>query len=85
MPYVDGGGRVLKTKPFGVALIMDYFWGTVNFVTLFFRGLFHMDDERTQRGQYGPTQRVPGRRGMGGIRHSGGAASAPPACMPGGG
>jgi len=84
MPYVDSDGKVVQRKPFGVALIMDYFWGVVNGVNLFFRSLFHLDDPQPNRGQYGNAGRapgVPGRR-MGGIRHSGGAA-APPACFGG--
>jgi len=85
MPYVASDGSMVQQKPFGISVIMDYFWGTVNVVSFFFRSLFHMDDPRPARGQYGNAGRapgVPGRR-MGGIRHSGGAASAPP-CVGGG-
>jgi len=85
MPYVGSDGQLVQSRPFGVKMVVDYFWGVVNFFNLFFRGLFHMDDPGTQRGQYGNAgqrQRIPGRRTMGGIRPSGGAA--PPPCVGGG-
>jgi len=83
MPYVGSDGRLVDKRPFGVALVVDYFWGVVNFFNLFFRGLFHMDDAQTQRGQYGNGHRIPGgRRTIGGFRPSGGAA--PPPCVGGG-
>jgi len=87
MPYVGSDGQVVEKRPFGFSMIVNYFWGVVNFANLFFRGLFHMDDPGTQRGQYGNnaggrSQRIPGRRTIGGIRSSGGAA--PPPCVGGG-
>jgi len=84
MPYIGSDGNMLQTRPFGVALIMDYFWRSVNFVNLFFRSMFHMDDPSTTRGQYGNAARgpgVPGRR-MGGFGRTSGVA-APPACFGG--
>ncbi|XP_021959955.1 selenoprotein K [Folsomia candida] len=83
MPYVGSDGQLVQTRPFGISSIVEYFWGAINFFSLFFRGLLHMDDSGPQRGQYGNRQRIPGgRRTIGGFRPSGGAA--PPPCVGGG-
>jgi len=85
MPYIASDGTVQTAKPFGVGFIVDLFWGTVTFVNLFVRTLFHLDDVPS-RGQYGSGGRAPrtpgpGRR-MGGL---GGASSvAAPPCSMGG-
>lgn len=84
MVYVTSDGHVQQYRPWSLSRVFDAFWGTINFVTFFFRSMFHMDDPTT-RGQYGQARRGPNapRRGMGGIGRVSGI-SAPPACAPGG-
>ncbi|ODN00687.1 Selenoprotein K [Orchesella cincta] len=81
MPYVGSDGTMQQSKPFGLTMIMDAFWGTVAFVNLFFRSLFHLDDGGPQQGTGGRAPRMPGRR-MGGVGRMGGVA--PPPCVGGG-
>jgi len=79
MPYVGSDGTIQQSRPFGLSLVFDFFYGTINFVNLFFRSLFHMDDDG-RRGAGGTAPRMPGR--MGGVRRTGGVA--PPPCVGGG-
>jgi len=79
MPYVGSDGTIQQAKPFGLGMIFDLFYGTINFVNLFFRSLFQMDGGGP-RGAGGAAPRMPGR--MGGVRRMGGVA--PPPCVGGG-
>jgi len=80
MPYVGSDGTMQQSRPFGLSMIYDFFYGTITFVNLFFRSLFHMNDGGPSRGTGGSAPRMPGR--MGGVRRMGGVA--PPPCVGGG-
>ena len=43
MVYIDNQGRVLEAKPWGINSIGDFFWGIINFFSLFFRTLINPD------------------------------------------
>jgi len=79
MPYVGSDGTIQQSRPFGLSMISDLFYGTIAFVNLFFRSLFHLDDGGPQ-GAGGSAPRMPGR--MGGVRRMGGVS--PPPCVGGG-
>lgn len=92
MVYIDSQGRVLQSRPFGLATLTDGFWGVITFLSLFFQTLFNPDltkkgtgystDYRANGGR-GPPPSGPRRRFGGFGPASGGGPSAPP--MRGGG
>ncbi|XP_041801789.1 selenoprotein K [Chelmon rostratus] len=91
MVYVSNG-QVLDNRsqsPWRLSLLIDFFWGAVEFISLFFRTMVYPN--MTKNGNYGssgfsdgrgPPGPPGGRRRMGRISH-GGAPNAPP--MGGGG
>jgi len=92
MVYVTGDGRVLESRPWSFAAIVDMFWGFINVVVLFFRTLINPDSSK--KGDNATKDyRRPGRPGPGsgpgsgprirGFRQ-GGAPSSPPMAMGGG-
>ncbi|KAM3838496.1 selenoprotein K [Diretmus argenteus] len=91
MVYVSNG-QVLDSRtqsPWRLSLLVDLFWGAVEFIGLFFQTLIHSDltkDGRSSSTRFsdgrGPPGPPGGRRRMGRIDHGGGP-SAPP--MGGGG
>jgi len=81
MPYVGSDGTIQQSRPFGLSMIVDVFWGTVNMVNFFFRSLFHLDDGAPQSSG-GRAPRMPGGRRMGGVSRFGGVS--PPPCVGGG-
>ena len=64
MAYVTGDGRVVQSRPWSFAAIVDMFWGFLNVVALFFRTLVQPDS--TKKGDSSSTDyRRPGRPGGG--------------------
>uniref|UniRef100_A0A665U493 Selenoprotein K n=2 Tax=Echeneis naucrates TaxID=173247 RepID=A0A665U493_ECHNA len=91
MVYVSNG-QVLDSRaqsPWRLSLLVDLFWGAVEFIGLFFRTLVHPDLTKGGRGGSssfsdgrGPPDPPGGRRRMGRVTHNAGP-NAPP--MGGGG
>jgi len=90
MAYVTGDGRVLESRPWSLAALIDMFWGFINVVVLFFRTLINPDSSKKGDNTTSDYRR-PGRPGGGpghgpnvrGFRRGNAPSSSPP--MAGGG
>jgi len=89
MVYVAADGTVLEQRPWGFSRLMDAFWNTLNFITLFFKSLVGLDNGnavgsgRRRGGSGGGPGNGPG--GGGGGKRIGRITTMEQCDMPGGG
>ncbi|XP_017779048.1 PREDICTED: glycine-rich selenoprotein-like [Nicrophorus vespilloides] len=68
MVYVSPDGTVHQSRPWNFGRLVDAFWGTLDFISMFFKSLFGLDRGRISNG----------RGGGGGSGGSGGPGNGPP-------
>jgi len=86
MAYVTGDGRVVQSRPWSFAALIDMFWGLITVVGYFFQTLIPGEKKDDRTSDYRRPGSGPGGSGgprIHGLRRGGAPASSPP--MSGGG
>ena len=89
MAYVRADGTIGERSPWRLSIVVDLFWGIINFIVLFFRTLISPgtgqrgSSRQGSRGSSGNDRRWPGAPGNPRPRFGGfGPSSSGPSCPP---